>query len=52
MDVAALLDPQIAEVLAGGPILVPLSTDALPTLRAAMDWMADVYVRTGKVESW
>ena len=51
MDVAGLLDPQIAEVLAAGPILGPLSTDTLPASRAAMERMADLYRRTGKVES-
>src|SRR5215218_1031357 len=51
LDVASLLDPQIAEVLAGGPILGPLSTDTLGASRAAMQAMADVYERTGKVES-
>ena len=51
MDVAALLDPQVAEILAAGPILGPLSTDALPASRAAMDRMADLYERTGKVDT-
>ena len=51
MDVAPLLDPQIAEILAAGPILGPLSTEALPTSRAAMERMADIYERTGTVES-
>ena len=51
MDVASLLDPQVAEILAAGPILGPLSTEALPTSRAAMARMADIYERTGKVET-
>jgi acetyl esterase/lipase len=51
MDITSLLDPQVAEVLADGPILGPLSTDALPTSRGAMERMADIYQRTGKVTS-
>ena len=51
MDVAPLLDPQIAEILAAGPVLGPLSTDALATTRATMERMADLYRRTGEVVS-
>lgn len=50
MDVPALLDPEIAELLARGPILGPLSAETLPAARATMQAMADVYVRGDDVE--
>jgi len=51
MDVASLLDPQIAEILAAAPPLGPLSRDTLGATRASMERMADAYQRTGAVAS-
>lgn len=49
LDVTSLLDPEIAAILADGPILGPLSTETLPASRAAMQAMADIYVRGDQV---
>lgn len=50
MDVTSLLDPDIAALLAAGPLLGPLSLDTLPASRANMRALADAYVETGAVE--
>lgn len=50
MDVTSLLDPDIAALLAAGPLLGPLSLDTLPVSRANMRALADAYVETGAVE--
>ena len=50
MDVTSLLDPDIAALLANGPLLGPLSLDTLPASRANMRALADAYVETGAVE--
>jgi len=51
MDVAALLDPEIAAVIATRPTLPPLTLETVPEMRAAMEQMAGLYERTGTVVS-
>lgn len=44
-----LLDPEIAALLAAGPVLGPLTATTLPASRASMRALAEAYVPTGEV---
>jgi acetyl esterase/lipase len=49
VDVNTLLDPEIAVLLAAGPVFLPMSADTLPASRANMVAMAAAYERSDLV---